>query len=96
MAERIPEDIMREARTLALEVFHNCVDSDDGSESLDTPVAAELIATALYAERKRCAEICEHYAQQWDMGGFDGKPNDGFNACMEAACAILASKGGGE
>ncbi|WP_242218062.1 hypothetical protein [Shinella zoogloeoides] len=35
------------ARTVALDVYHNAVDSDDGSHSMDMPVAVALIIEAL-------------------------------------------------
>ena len=62
------------------------------------PMALFIAAALANAERegiKRAAEICEHFAQQWDTGGFDGKPNNGFNACMQARDAILSEAGKG-
>ncbi|MCB1470916.1 MAG: hypothetical protein KDK08_27995, partial [Rhizobiaceae bacterium] len=41
----IPDDIMAKARGVALDVFAN------GSDSLDAPVAADIIAAALLSER---------------------------------------------
>lgn len=35
------------ARTVAMDIYHNAVDSDDGSHSMDMPVAVELITYAI-------------------------------------------------
>jgi len=68
--------------------------TSDGLVGLEDRVATAL-ATAEREGMKRAAEICEHFAQQWDTGGFDGKPNNGFNACMQARDAILSEAGKG-
>ena len=89
--ETIPDDVMRAAREVAERV------QKDWNE-YHTPTVKEvlLVANAILAERERCAVICEHFAQQWDNGRDDGRPNDGFNACMEAVAAIRQSKEPGE
>jgi len=51
----ISPEALEKARAIALDVFRNAVDSDDGSECMDMPVAIDIIATALQAERDAAA-----------------------------------------
>lgn len=48
----IPEDVMKLAHSIAMDLFANAVDSDDDSHSLDTPVAADIIARAILTDRE--------------------------------------------
>jgi len=47
----ISPEALEKARAIALDVFRNAVDSDDGSECMDMPVAIDIIAAAIQAER---------------------------------------------
>lgn len=79
-------------RKAAAEVVREMMAGDNPQK----PMAPFIAAALAKSERecmKRAAEICEHFAQQWDTGGFDGKPNNGFNACMQARDAILSEAG---
>lgn len=49
----IPEDVRKLARSIALDVFANAVDSDDDSHSLDNAVAFDIIAAAIMADREK-------------------------------------------
>ena len=89
----IPERIRSEARKAIY-------DTGRGMIGRERNYLEYRVSKALYEaekrgreeERERCAVICEHYAQQWDNGHDDGKPNDGFNACMDSAAAIRSGQ----
>lgn len=49
----IPEDVRHLARSIALDVFANAVDSDDDSHSLDNAVAFDIIEAAIMADREK-------------------------------------------
>ena len=59
-------------------------------DSREQDVIAKEIARALLARDRRAAEICEHFAQQWDNGVLAGKQDRGLNACMLARDSILS------
>lgn len=87
----IPEDLMKTARELAAQVGRNQAvyyEWDDDVLKRHLAENAEAIASALMAERERAAQTAEHYAQMWDKDTGHDRPNDGFDACMEAAAAI--------
>lgn len=91
MAERIPDEIMREARKIG----HNWF----GVGHHDSEVLAVEIAAALYAERKRCAEIVLNNEEAFatlSPRRFLQPRTDGNLVGTAYATAILASKGGRE
>lgn len=51
------------ARTAALDIYHNAVDSDDGSHSMDMPVAVALITDAM-SPLARQAEALKRRAEE--------------------------------
>lgn len=90
----VSEKHYRTARTIAdgaIELYRNFEIEDLARKIASALAAAEREGRE--DERKRCAVLCEHFAQQWDTGGINGKPNDGFNACMQARDAILSEIG---
>lgn len=106
----VSEKHMERARVLAMDLYHNAVDSDDGSQSMDMGVAAPLIASALCnAQRegfregmKRAAEICDALADREDAGAVDAGCDTltpiyrrGERIAQDASRAILAEAGEG-
>lgn len=90
----IPDETMRRAEEVLDLMCCNVPEAGNVRQASILDIARALLEAEKRGMR-RGAELCEHFAQQWDMGGFDGKPNDGFNACMQARDRILAEIGEG-
>ena len=95
MVTGIPNDIMRTAANIVTDI---CVKRGQmvGFRNLENEYLEQAIATAILAERERCAAIAEGNAKQFDfqkaLGNCDDAGHGHFSARLQVAADIR--KGG--
>lgn len=84
----IPEDIMKAAEEALDNLLCNCAESCGGTAGV-RKASIDEIAKAINAERERCAEVAEYFAQACVCADWpDDARGASYYACGDVASAI--------
>lgn len=91
-AHTIPDDILRAANSLSVELRHHIAHSD--IELIKNDVGFDLIIAkavndAVMAERERCAEICVARSKEHAASRHQWKDSDSVNLCLSDSIEAL-------